>query len=117
MGRRIFAGIVGAVLVALPAAFARADDTLHGDEIIQALVGHKINGVTAKGDKWSGIYKLDGTAEYSNGNTGTWRATTDLFCDHPKGDKEYCRKVVRIGDKKYQMLKEDGSKGGTLTTE
>jgi len=116
MRRTIFAGIVGAALI-VPAAFPRADDTLHADEIIQALVGHKINGVTAKGDKWSGIYKPDGTAEYSNGNTGTWRATNDLFCDHPKGDNEYCRKVMRIGDKKYQMLKEDGSKGGTLTTD
>src|SRR5215471_20255172 len=62
MRRTIFAGIVGAALI-VPAAFPRADDTLHADEIIQALVGHKINGVTAKGDKWSGIYKPDGTAE------------------------------------------------------
>jgi hypothetical protein len=90
---------------------------LNGTEITDTIVGHKIHGVTAKGAKWNGIYQANGTMQYDKGKTGTWRLNGDMICDTPKGDKEYCRSVVKISDKKFQMMKEDGSKGGTITSE
>jgi hypothetical protein len=90
---------------------------LKGTEITNVIVGHKIHGVTAKGVKWIGMYKADGTMEYDKVQTGTWRLNGDMICDTPKDDKEYCRSVIKIGDKKFQLMKENGSMGGVITLE
>jgi hypothetical protein len=103
------------ILISVPAAALSVQ--LKAADITSTIIGQKIHGVTAKGAKWNGMYKTDGTMEYDKGKTGTWRLNGDMLCDTPKGDKEYCRGVSKIGDKKFQMMKEDGSKGGVITLE
>jgi hypothetical protein len=114
--------VMAAVAVAFPLTMmaVHAKDSsvqLKGDEIVAAMTGHKVSGVTSKGDKWTAVYKADGTAEFSGGKTGTWMLKDDMFCDHPKGDQEYCRTVWKISAKKFQLRKENGAKGSTVTIE
>jgi hypothetical protein len=104
--------LLGAAFISMQQSAQAAN--LTGQEIATEIVGKKFHGVTGKGVKWSGIYKSDGTVDYAKGKSGTWRINGDMICDKPKNDKEYCRGVVKIGDKKFQLMKEDGSKGGTL---
>jgi hypothetical protein len=98
----------------------RADDTgtqLKGADIVKALADHEIYAIGPDGKPWSGIYKSDGTAKWGDGSTGTWKVDGERFCDHPAGDKEYCRTVYKVGNHKYQLICPDGSKGALLTTE
>jgi hypothetical protein len=54
----IFSGLI---FISVPVAAMGAP--LKGSEITDAIVGHKIHGVTAKGANWNGMYKADGTME------------------------------------------------------
>jgi len=95
-----------------------ADDVrLSGEEIKQIVIGHKMNAVSPKGKKWSAVYAADGTAEWSDGATGTWRLDGDLFCDFPKGDKEYCSNILKTGENAYHFQRGDGRKGSTFSLE
>jgi hypothetical protein len=104
--------------VALAPIVALADDMgiqLKGDAIGKALVGHEMIAVAPNGSTWSGIYRTDGTTTWSNGSSGTWRVDGDRFCNSSPGDnKEYCRIVYEVGNKKYQLVRPDGSKGAVL---
>jgi hypothetical protein len=95
-----------------------ADDgiQLSGEQIKQNIIGHKVNAVSPKGKKWSGIYLVDGTAEWDGGSTGTWRLDGDLFCDFPKDDKEYCSYIVKTGENAYHFFR-DGKKGSRFSLE
>ena len=110
-------GIAAAISVS---SLAMADDMgpqLKGDQIVKALVGVHLHGITPKGKLWGGVYKSDGTVTYDGGGTGTWRVDGDQFCDHASGDKEYCLTVYKLGDKKYQWMRSGGAKGSLVTVE
>jgi hypothetical protein len=109
-GLAMLAGLAGAWAADLGAQ-------LKGDDIVQAFVGHKLEGVSPKGEHWSALYNADGSANYGDGSTGKWHVKNALFCDQPAGGKEACRLVMKLGDKKYQMMREDGTKGSLITAE
>jgi hypothetical protein len=115
--RAIFRAVI-AFGVSLGPLDTLADDMgvqLKGDAIVKALVGHEMIAVAPNGSTWSGIYRTDGTTTWSNGSSGTWRLDGDRFCNSSLGDyKEYCRSVFQIGNKKYQLVRPDGSKGAVL---
>jgi hypothetical protein len=108
-----------AIAVSCP-THVQAEDVgpqLKGDEIVKAISDRQINAVNPKGNKWSAVFKSDGSVEYSNGTSGTWRVDGEKFCDHPKGDKEYCSSIFSLGENQYQLMRPDGSKGSILTAE
>lgn len=99
---------------------ALADDAgsqLKGSQVVRALVGPKLHGVTPKGVEWGVVYKSDGTAVYDDGSKGTWSADGDKFCDHENGGQEICFTVYKLGDKKYQWIRANGNKGSVITAE
>lgn len=113
---RMAAICVAAAVMATTPILADDGVRLTGEEIKQIVIGHKVNAVSPKGKKWSGVYSADGTAEWSDGTTGTWRLDGDLFCDFPKGDKEYCSSIAKTGDNAYQFFR-SGKKGSTFSLE
>ena len=94
-----------------------AETQLKSDEIVQALVGHKIDGLPPKGEHWTGICNADGTATYGDGSTGRLHVEDALFCDQPAGGKEACRLVMKLGENKYQMMREDDTKSSLVATQ
>lgn len=118
LSRRV--ALVLAIIVLVAPFAAMGDDMgvqLKGTDIVKALADHPISAVGPDGTTWTGIYKSDGTAKWGDGSTGTWRVDGERFCDHPAGDKEYCRTVYKMGDHKYQLIRPNGSKGALLTIE
>jgi hypothetical protein len=108
-----------AVAVSCP-TLVQAEDVgpqLKGDEIVKAVSDRQINAVNPKGNKWGAVFKSDGSVEYSDGTSGTWRVDGEKFCDYPKGDKEYCSTIFSLGDNRYQLMRPDGRKGSVLTVE
>ena len=112
---RIVVPAVMLAFAATQAAAAAPGQKLNETEIRAALVGHEVTGIPPKGKKWTALYADDGTVKYGDGKTGTWAIKGGQFCDFPKGDKEYCRTVVQLNDKKVQMVKPDGSKGSVVS--
>jgi hypothetical protein len=111
------AGIIAAVFVGIA---ARADDIgpqLKGDEIIKALVGPKLTGISPKGQTWSAQYRADGTAQWGDGSDGTWRLKGDQFCDRPAGGQDVCVSVFKAGDGKFQFVPGGATKGSVVTAE
>lgn len=111
------AGIIAAVFVGMA---ARADDLgppLNGDEIIKALVGPKLTGISPQGQTWSARYKADGTAQWGDGSAGTWRLKGDQFCDQPAGGQDVCVSVYKAGDGKYRFVPSGATKGSVVTAE
>jgi hypothetical protein len=117
--KAVFASIVAVGFSFVPLIVLAGDmgTQLKGNDIVKALADHKIYAVGPDGKSWTGIYKSDGTAKWGDGSAGTWRVDGDKFCDHPAGDKEYCRTVYKVGNNQYQLMRPDGSKGALLTME
>jgi hypothetical protein len=117
MGFLATAGFMAAALVGIA---ARADDIgpqLKGDEIIKALVGPKLTGVSPKGQTWVAQYKADGTAQWGDGSSGKWRLKGDQFCDQPAGGQDVCVSVFKAGEKKYQFVPSGATNGSLVTAE
>ena len=112
------AGIMAAGLVGIAAAWA--DDIgpqLKGAEIIKALVGPTLTGVSPKGQAWTAQYKADGSAQWGDGSAGKWRLNGDQFCDQPAGGQDVCVSVFKAGDRKYQFVPSGATKGSVVTAE
>ena len=104
------AGIMAAGLVGIAAWADDIGPQLKGDEIIKALVGPTLTGVTAQ-------YKADGSAQWGDGSAGKWRLNGDQFCDQPAGGQDVCVSVFKAGDRKYQFVPSGATKGSVVTAE
>jgi hypothetical protein len=111
------AGIVAAALVGIAAWADDMGPQLKGDEIITALVGPKLTGVSPKGQAWTARYKADGTAQWGDGSAGTWRLKGDQFCDQPAGGQDVCVSVFKAGDRQYRFVPSGATKGSVVTAE
>jgi hypothetical protein len=109
IARLATAAIVAAGLVSVAAWADDIGPQLKGDEIIRALVGPKLTGVSPKGSIWVAHYKADGTAQWGDGSSGKWRLKGDQFSDQPAGGEDVCVSVFKAGDKKYQFVRVFGS--------
>jgi hypothetical protein len=109
--------IMAAALVSIAAWADDIGPQLKGDEIIKALVGPKLTGVSPKGQTWIAQYKADGTAQWGDGSAGKWRLKGDQFCDQPAGGQDICVSVFKAGDKKYQFMPSGATKGSVVTAE
>ena len=111
------AGIMAAGSVSIAAWSDDIGSQLKGDEIIKALVGPKLTGVSPKGQAWIAQYKADGTAQWGDGSSGKWRLKGDQFCDQPAGGQDVCVSVFKAGDKKYQFVPSAATTGSVVTAE
>ena len=111
------AGLMAAGLVGIAAWADDIGPQLKGHEIISALVGPKLTGVSPKGQTWTAQYKADGTAQWGDGTSGKWRLKGDQFCDQPAGGQDVCVAVFKAGDGKYQFVPSGATKGSVVTAE
>jgi hypothetical protein len=102
------------LLAALPLGqFAWADDVgppLSATEIEQMIIGSIVWRVMPNGRTYGGVYNQDGTYVYGDGSTGTWRIEGNYFCAEPHGSAEVCGTLHKLGEKKFEFMRADGSK-------
>ena len=111
------AGIMAAAFVGIAAWADDIGPQLKGGEIIEALVGPKLTGISPKGKTWTAHYNADGTAQWGDGSSGKWRLKGDQFCDQPAGAQDVCVSVSKAGAKKYQFVPSGATTGSVVTAE
>jgi hypothetical protein len=103
--------LLGFILLASQLAWA--DDVgppLSATEIKQMIIGNIVWRVMPNGRTYGGIYNQDGTFVYGDGSTGTWRIDGNNFCAEPHGSAEVCGTLHKLGEKKFEFMRADGSK-------
>lgn len=111
------AGIMAAAFVGIAAGADDIGPQLKGGEIIRALVGPKVSGVSPKGQTWIAHYDADGTAQWGDGSSGKWRLKGDQFCDPPAGGQDVRVSAFKAGEKKYQIVPSGATTEAVVTAE
>jgi hypothetical protein len=108
---RTLSGLAAGILLAGSAYAADPGAAMSGEDITKEIIGKKEWFISPEGEERAGIYNQDGSYVFRNGGGGTWRLDGNTFCEKPEGYAEICGTFHKVGDKSYQLIRSDGSKG------